>query len=143
MPWREATAEQDGPHAEACGCWIWTGRTEKGVPVIRTTDSQTTAARYYWAREKGKPVPAGKVLYALCGNRLCVNPRHREPVTQKERSYRSGEVKLSLDMARRAHHAAKNGMTQSQVAAGYGISRRTAGRLADGSHHHLTNKKGM
>lgn len=141
MPWRAAREDEDGINAVSCGCWIWTGRTVKGTPVIRTREAHTTAARYYWTREHGKPVPEGKCLKSLCGERLCVNPSHREPVTEREKKYRTGEVILGPEIARQAHAAAKRGASHSQIARAYGVSKRTAGRLANGTYSSLVAEK--
>jgi hypothetical protein len=51
-------------------------------------------------------IPEGLQLDHLCRNRICVNPRHLEPVTQKENLLRSPITVPSLNRAKT--HCPKN-----------------------------------
>ena len=64
-------------------CWNWTGaRNRTGYGAF--TDG-TTLRAHRWSYEYFVgPIPCGLVLDHLCRNRLCVNPEHMEPVTNKE-----------------------------------------------------------
>ena len=140
MPWRHATEVLDGKEAELCDCWIWMGRTDdKGIPIRRIDDTMTTAARAEWEKTKG-PVPKGKLLFAVCGNKLCVNPQHRDPIDAAEREYRLGRTLLNPDLAERAWQCAERGMPYRQMAKVFGISTRTAGRIAKRQYSTLKGK---
>lgn len=126
MPWVET-----GP----LRCWEWTGRTDDhGTPIIRTKDSSTTAARLYWQKEHGKPVPEGKILIALCGNSLCVRPLHRDPVTPSEFQYRVGNSKLDRRRAAMALLMRERGLSRRETARRVGVSARTVEAIEDGTH---------
>jgi hypothetical protein len=76
--WRRVLASQPND------CWRWTGeksQTGYGRHVISRRGYY--AHRVAWELQNG-PVPRGLVLDHLCGNTLCVNARHLEPVTQRE-----------------------------------------------------------
>jgi len=62
------------------GCWVWMGTVaNNGYGKI----GKSVAHRIFYEQEFG-PVPEGLQLDHLCRNRLCVNPAHLEPVTQRE-----------------------------------------------------------
>jgi hypothetical protein len=67
------------------GCWVWTGPfTANGYPRLCVgAKFALYPARLAWTLLKGD-VPAGMRLMATCGNRACINPEHRRPVTQRE-----------------------------------------------------------
>ena len=102
-------------------CWIWTGQTEGGTPVIRTPTSRTTARRYYWERESGRPVPEGKVLIPRCGERLCVRPYHMDSVTPAEMVARRRGLKVTPAMKRRIEVLLRQGHSQREVARLMGV----------------------
>jgi hypothetical protein len=102
-------------------CWIWTGLIEAQTPVIRTATSKTTARRYHWERENGRPVPEGKVLTPRCGERLCVRPYHMDVVTPAEMVARTRPPKVTPAMKKRMSVLINNGMAQREVARLMGI----------------------
>lgn len=67
-------------------CWPWLGgTTSSGYGVISVgghNGKRVRVHRYSYETLVG-PVPDGLVLDHLCRNRVCVNPAHLEPVTQK------------------------------------------------------------
>lgn len=59
-------------------CWLWTGAVQnRGYGNFRSK----LAHRVSYEKYVG-PIPKGLTLDHLCKNRLCVNPKHLEPVTQ-------------------------------------------------------------
>lgn len=62
------------------GCWVWTGRTIRGIYGLW---QDTTAHRAIW-RESGRELPDGLDLHHTCPNKLCVNPDHMELVEARE-----------------------------------------------------------
>lgn len=73
-------------------CWLWTaGVSTRGYGVFHNTlITSNYAHRYSYSAFVGQ-IPEGMVVDHLCGVKLCVNPRHLEPVTNKE-NLRRGEV---------------------------------------------------
>lgn len=86
------------------GCWIWTGTKHSGgygtinVRLGVNAVSKLLVHRVVYEHYNG-PIPRGLTLDHLCRNRLCVNPDHLEPVTNKENILR-GEA-FSAVFARR------------------------------------------
>jgi len=81
-------------------CWHWIGATgDTGYGRFNTGVSGGHRAvyshRYAWERLRG-PIPVGLVLDHLCGNRLCVNPDHLEPVTMYENTRRGNRHRPSI-----------------------------------------------
>lgn len=108
-------------------CWIWTGTlNENSIPVIRTADGHTTARRYYWEREHGRPVPEGMVLVAQCGEKHCIRPYHAVPVTPAEKAARTLKVKVTPAVKRRMRVLLEEGgLSQREVARLMGVDEKT------------------
>lgn len=65
---------------EASGCWVWVGcRNDRGYGYVRQGARVRRAHIVVYERCRGV-VAAGCDLHHKCGNRLCVNPRHLDPV---------------------------------------------------------------
>ena len=64
-------------------CWEWPGVPRKGYGRIGIGGRIIPAHRYAYEQIVG-PIPEGLVLDHLCRNKVCVNPRHLEPVTNRE-----------------------------------------------------------
>lgn len=73
------------------GCWLWIGATNGcgyGRLAIGRSD-RVYAHRLSYERHVGV-IPAGMQIDHLCRNPLCVNPRHLEPVSNRENTRRGG-----------------------------------------------------
>lgn len=65
------------------GCWIWLGtRSTRGYGRIFQGGKPLQAHRVIYELLVG-PIPIGMTIDHLCRNRLCVNPSHLEPVTDR------------------------------------------------------------
>jgi hypothetical protein len=69
------------------GCWLWTSALTRDGYGQFMTDHSVLAHRWSYEHYVG-PIPAGLQLDHLCRVRSCVNPRHLEPVTNRENCYR-------------------------------------------------------
>lgn len=77
-------------------CWLWLGKpANTGYGQIgfgkRSERVTRNAHRVVYELLVGE-VPEGKQLDHLCRNRMCVNPAHLEPVTQKENLLRGDTI---------------------------------------------------
>ena len=65
-------------------CWLWKGAILKsGYGIIRIMGKPQTAHRASYQLFVSK-IPKNFQIDHLCCNRICVNPKHLEPVTGKE-----------------------------------------------------------
>lgn len=83
-------------------CWLWTGAViNSGYGFCRVADqTMGLAHRLVYELMVGK-IPAGLTIDHLCGNRLCVNPAHLEPVSLRENILRGDSP--SARQARQTH----------------------------------------
>ena len=70
------------------GCWTWHGSRSNGYGQYDVGGEHWRAHRLAYALSWGLPV-GNQSLDHLCGNTLCVNPWHLEPVTPKVNSQRN------------------------------------------------------
>ena len=84
---------------EPSGCWTWTGAQSGGYGYFHW-EKMRSAHRFAYEVVVGA-VPVSLQLDHLCRNRLCVNPAHMEPVTQRENIMR-GEG-LAAQEVKRTH----------------------------------------
>lgn len=76
------------------GCWLWIGGTTGSSGYGRFTLTRAvsiTAHRWSYEQHDG-PIDEGLVIDHLCRVRLCVNPAHLEPVTNRENILRGVSV---------------------------------------------------
>lgn len=66
------------------GCWRTDLRlSPSGFPRV-TVHGRDVLARIVMWQEAYGPLPDGSELRAICGDRLCVNPEHMQPMTHSE-----------------------------------------------------------
>ena len=69
------------------GCWLWQGRTQNGYGKVQFNTNEIKGSRRVH-REAYRifigEIPEGLLIRHRCHNRLCCNPLHLEPGTDKE-----------------------------------------------------------
>lgn len=80
------------------GCWLWRGRVGTHGYGVSQIFGEALAHRVAYRLTVGD-VPEGLTLDHLCRNRICVNPVHLEPVTNRENILRGDGP--SAQLARR------------------------------------------
>lgn len=84
------------------GCWLWTGaKTTTGYGSVWLDGRSVKAHRVAYELLVGR-IPDGLTIDHLCRVRLCVNPAHLEPVTNRENTLRSPQSEASVN-ARKTH----------------------------------------
>lgn len=86
----------------ATGCWNWTGAVNwkrGGYGTVTLTGRKTTSAHRLTYELVVGEIPTGLDLDHLCRNRLCVNPKHLEPVTRRENLLR-GQGATAINAAK-------------------------------------------
>lgn len=79
------------------GCWIWTGaKTGGGYGIMSHHSENISTHRFAYEAVIG-PIPEKLHIDHLCRNRICCNPIHLEPVTQRENLLR-GETLIARNM---------------------------------------------
>jgi hypothetical protein len=63
-------------------------RGRHGYGTVQLTDVRQLAHRFSYEYHRGE-IPAGLHIDHLCRRRMCINPWHLEPVTQRENNIRS------------------------------------------------------
>lgn len=128
------------------GCWMWTGGTRpnsKGVLYPRhwTDDSESIGAHRFSFELVHGAIPQGMYVCHKCDTPLCVNPDHLFlgshqdnmcDMVAKQRSFtgrgedKKGRSKLTNQQADQIR---KMGMSHSKIAAMFGVSATTIGRI--------------
>lgn len=87
---------------EDIGCWIWAGANSNGLPCtwfppLRKTTSLGVAICYI---RTGKPPPRGTCWHSVCGNKACVNPKHRKAGNRSSQMLAAGLKRCALVRAK-------------------------------------------
>lgn len=94
-------------------CWNWTGgQRGSGYGSFWNGDKSVRAHRWAYEQFVG-PIPHELTLDHLCRNKLCVNPKHLEPVTLQENIMRGNG--MSARNARKTHCKYGHELTGSRV----------------------------
>ncbi|ATN90877.1 HNH endonuclease [Gordonia phage Lysidious] len=136
--------ERIGWDVTESGCWEWCGRRTSrnyGESSVRVGDTKTgeilahRLAHIAWIG----PIPDGQVVRHRCDNPPCINPAHlivgdqldnvRDAVERNRHAHGEthGRAKLTEADVRAIRSA--RGMTYPELAAQYGVTRYTIGRI--------------
>lgn len=86
-------------------CWVWTGEINGwGYGATHVERKHRSAHRVAYEMARG-PIPPGMQVDHLCGNKVCVNPDHLEPVTLQENLRRARVAGRIFDLG--VFHKAK------------------------------------
>jgi hypothetical protein len=142
--WQEHFWIYTAKSEEPDGCWVWSGAVRKrdgysqmevltgeGVRCLRTAHQAS------WLIHKGVALEKGLVLRHTCDNRLCVNPAHLVPGTQKDNMRDMIErgrahAKLNVEKVREIRRRASEGQTFATLARDFDVSRSQIGRICKG-----------
>jgi len=68
---------------DAAACILWHGPRSGGYGIVAHGRGTTRAHRHVYSECFG-PIPDGYVLHHTCGEKLCINPAHLQPLTQAD-----------------------------------------------------------
>jgi predicted XRE-type DNA-binding protein len=131
---------------DASGCWLWIGGTRpnsKGVQYPRhwSDDQKSIGAHRFSFELVHGAIPKSMYVCHKCDTPLCVNPDHlfigthhdnMRDMVQKKRSFtgrgenKKGRAKLT---DQQANQIRKMEISQSKIAAMFGVSQTTIGRI--------------
>lgn len=66
------------------GCWVWAGPPNGSGYATAVVGGRVQGLHRAMYEHRFGPIRPGLVVDHLCKTRLCINPDHLEPVTQKE-----------------------------------------------------------
>lgn len=138
-------------------CMLWNhSLNSDGYPQARI-DGDTVNVRQWVFAQTGKTKKAGWCLSTRCGNKDCVNPEHLMQITRSSANvaaYKTGRrnvateratrrataakiggvwaPKLTIEQAREIRALLSSGITQTELAKRYGVSRSTIGGIWSG-----------
>lgn len=112
-------------------CWIWPyTKNGSGYGTIGRERKVLDAHRFLYEILVRK-VPFNCELDHLCGNRLCVNPAHLEPVIHRENCLRGKQTKLTAEDVKYIKKMAGT-YNQREIAERYGISHQLVSMILRG-----------
>lgn len=114
------------------GCWIWGGKAhpKTGYGKVSHNNKTYLAHRLFYELIKGE-IPVGKVLDHLCRTRICINPEHLEPVSQKENINRGLGTKLSEHDVKQIRLSYSEGETQTNIARTFNVNQSQVSRIVN------------
>jgi HNH endonuclease len=88
----------------ATPCWAWRNTSTQGYGYLSVGGVTIPAHRLSYELHIG-PIPEGSEIDHLCGNRVCINPAHLEPVTRSENVQRALERRSYVSIEQRVVEA--------------------------------------
>lgn len=103
------------------GCWIWQGaKSGEGYGSVRFRGQMYRAHRLFYEHFVG-PIPTNAMLDHLCRNPSCVNPKHLEPVSNRENVRRGAKAKLDAKKVAQIR-SLFGSMTHAEIANRFDVS---------------------
>lgn len=113
-------------------CWDWLGATRGGYGTVTDNSkgykSCIQVTRIYYEKYI-EVIPIGKHLAHKCRRRICVNPKHLEPVTNQINTQRGNQAILTEDKVKQIKILSRQGINQKQIAEQFGISQPTVSAI--------------
>lgn len=107
-------------------CWMWLYKANSsGYGRVSVDGRRDYAHRVFYERKNGS-VPAGHELHHRCGNRLCVNPEHLQPVRRPDHAKLSPRVKLTAAKVAEIRNSLES---VKALAERYGVARCTVSNI--------------
>lgn len=132
---------------KADGCWLWRGGTSnRGYGAAFVRGRLVGAHRAAWELTYG-PIPDGQWVLHRCDNPPCVNPDHlflgtheenMHDMASKGRRIGAGR-KLTPERVIEARALLEQGVSQSNVAARFGVSRSAIAQMVRGNSWRSVN----
>lgn len=121
-------------------CWVWSGATkDTGYGVLKVPGEKRNVLAHVFSYDMYFVGRAGRWVLHRCDNRVCVRPEHLFPGThqdnmrdmaQKGRASKGPKVHLGLeDKARMVDVYRQGGSSYPKLAADFGVSLQTVGRV--------------
>ena len=107
---------------ERTGCFVYQGADNGRYGLITRRRRQTTIHRFVWELLFGPLVP-GTQIHHRCGNRLCANPLHLEPLSHAEHCRRHNAGLIQPADYARIDALEAQGMLHHEIADLFGVSR--------------------
>jgi hypothetical protein len=126
------------------GCWNWARASRSDGRAQMTVNSRTIAAARVAFMVWNGEIPDGAMVLHKCDNPRCIRPDHLELGDQAKnmgdcaargrscRGASNGKAVLSFAQVDAIRDARNNGLSQDVIAAIYGVSRSTIGRILRG-----------
>lgn len=131
---------------EATGCWEWTGSVVgRGYGATKVPNPKGGWRNEYVHRLSymlhNGPIPPGKQVLHRCDNMPCWNPEHlfsgtntenrQDSVAKRRHAYgeRAGASRLTEAQVVAVREARSRGATMKQIAADFGIPRKTVEKI--------------
>lgn len=113
------------------GCWVWPYTKNSGGYGHIGKGKKVYEAHKFLFEIILRPVPANSELDHICGNTLCVNPSHLEPVSHAENCRRGKQTKLKKHDVKWIRKMSGK-LTQRKIAEKFGVSRACIGYILQG-----------
>lgn len=78
------------------GCWQWSEKTKRGVPIIGIGTETHNARRFSFIINIGEIFESSYTVITNCGNAMCVNPNHLDLICKQENAKKHSNAKFNF-----------------------------------------------